>query len=196
MRSAPRGESEGEVARRRFPVGLAVALYAALAAAALAWRALADAEPVWRGPGAPPPSTARLAAHVAVGAAVGLGLVAASRAWTRRSRAGRALARALADALGPLPTRSVWALALASGAAEEAFFRGALQPRTGWLAASLLFGLAHLAPRRDLAPWAVFAALAGCVFGALFEWTGDLAAPVVAHVLVNGLNLRWLAQPR
>jgi membrane protease YdiL (CAAX protease family) len=196
MNPFPAGDPAGPGRPARFPVGIAVGLYALLALAAVVWRGLADAEPVWRAPGAGTPGAGRLALHALAGAGVGLGVVVASRAWTRRSRAGRALARALAQALGPLPARSVWALALASGLAEEAFFRGALQPRTGWLAASLLFGLAHLVPRRDLAPWALFAVAAGGLFGALFEATGDLAAPVAAHVVVNGLNLRWLARGR
>ena len=83
-------------------------------------------------------------------------------------------------------------LALASGMAEEMFFRGALQPQVGWLAASLLFGLLHFIPRRDLLPWAGFAVLVGGLFGALFLWTGNLVAPVVAHVLVNAVNLPML----
>jgi membrane protease YdiL (CAAX protease family) len=188
---APRAESP--LRPRRFPVGTALGLYSLLALAAVVWRALADGEPVWRAPGAGA-APGRLAVHVLAGVAVGLAVVAVSRAWTRRTRTGQALARALAEALGPLSARSVWALALASGVAEEAFFRGALQPRVGWLAASVLFGLAHLVPRRDLAPWALFAVAVGGLLGALFDATGDLAAPAVAHVLVNGLNLGWLAR--
>ena len=61
----------------------------------------------------------------------------------------------------------------------------------GWLAASLVFGLAHFAPRRTLWPWTGFALAAGFGLAALFEWTGNLAAPVVAHAAVNGVNL-WL----
>ena len=35
---------------------------------------------------------------------------------------------------------------------------------------------------------------AGLLFGVLFEWTGNLIAPATAHVVVNGLNLRWMAE--
>ena len=83
-------------------------------------------------------------------------------------------------------------LALVSGAAEEALFRGALQPEVGLVIASLLFGLAHFAPRRDLAAWAPAAVIAGFVLGSLYAWTGNLIAPVVAHATVNAINLRWL----
>ena len=81
-----------------------------------------------------------------------------------------------------------------SGFAEEAFFRGALQPRVGWLAASVLFGLAHFAPSRALLPWTGFAIVAGGILGGLYAATGNLLAPVLAHALVNALNLRWLSR--
>jgi membrane protease YdiL (CAAX protease family) len=32
------------------------------------------------------------------------------------------------------------------------------------------------------------------MFGAIFIWTGDLTGPVLAHFLVNFLNLRHVAQ--
>ncbi|MGH7338501.1 MAG: lysostaphin resistance A-like protein, partial [Myxococcota bacterium] len=86
------------------------------------------------------------------------------------------------------------ALAALSGFAEEVFFRGALQPRLGWLAASVLFGLAHYPPRRTLWPWTGFALIAGGMFGALFEVTGNLAAPVTAHAVINAVNLRLLTR--
>jgi membrane protease YdiL (CAAX protease family) len=128
------------------------------------------------------------------GLAAALLLVAVSRGLTLRTRAGDALARRLAEILGPLSTREVAILALASGIGEELFFRGALQPRLGLVATSMLFGVAHLVPARPLVHWSVFACGAGLLLGALFELTGNLVAPVVAHVAVNALNLRWLVR--
>jgi membrane protease YdiL (CAAX protease family) len=32
------------------------------------------------------------------------------------------------------------------------------------------------------------------LFGALFYWTGNLVAPVVAHTIVNGVNLPMLVR--
>jgi membrane protease YdiL (CAAX protease family) len=128
------------------------------------------------------------------GLAAALLLVAVSRGLTLRTRAGDALARRLAEVLGPLSAAEVAILALASGIGEELFFRGALQPWLGLVATSLLFGVAHLVPTRPLALWSVFACAAGLLFGALFELTGNLVAPVVAHVAVNALNLRWLVR--
>jgi membrane protease YdiL (CAAX protease family) len=129
-----------------------------------------------------------------LGLAAGLLVVAASAELTARTRMGKALARALADAIGPLRARDCLVLALSSGIAEEALFRGALQPRVGLVWASLLFALAHLVPRRELLPWSLFSLVAGFLLGGLYAATGNLVAPVVAHVVVNAVNLRRLSR--
>lgn len=85
--------------------------------------------------------------------------------------------------------------------AEEYLFRGVIQGRlrrsfgpTGAVAvASLLFGSLHLAnyagrPAAVLAG-ALLVAATGSVLGALYEYTGNLAVPVVAHGLYNALLL-------
>lgn len=171
-------------------VRTAIAFYAVLLAAALGWRFLVDGQSPWRVSDAAPswPLPIRIAAGLSLGAA----LILASRAWTSRSAAGRRLARELAPLVAGVSSSQALVLAALSGIAEEAFFRGALQPRVGWFAASLLFGLAHFHPR--LRAWSISAALAGLGFGALFSASGDLLAPVIAHALVNAVNLRWLAR--
>ena len=162
-----------------------------MAAAALGWRLAVDGVLPWaEGPNEPVlPLLWRIAAGLAAGAA----LVAVSRVWTLRTDAGGALADELARLLGPISVGRAWLFALASGLAEEALFRGALQPRVGFLAATLVFAAAHFVPAARLWGWAVFALVAGALFGGLFAATGDLLAPFLAHTLVNGLNLRWLA---
>jgi hypothetical protein len=188
-KSTPRGEAWSG---QRIPVRWVVIFYGALGAAAVAWRFGADGMLPWRSsPDGPlPPPWLRLG----LGLAAGLALVAASRLLTARSHAGRALAEELARLLGPLSEQRAVGFALASGVAEEAFFRGALQPQVGLLAATLLFAAAHFVPRPGLYLWSLFALVAGALFGALFEATGDLLAPALAHVVVNGMNLRWLAR--
>ena len=59
---------------------------------------------------------------------------------------------------------------------------------------SLIFGAIHFVPRRAFYPWTIFAIVVGFFFGALFEWTGNLIAPVVAHTLVNAVNLPLLVK--
>ncbi|MDG2335495.1 MAG: CPBP family intramembrane metalloprotease [Myxococcota bacterium] len=127
-----------------------------------------------------------------IGLGAGLALVAVSLGWAWSSRTGRALASELATLMGPLGVPNALLLALASGLAEEMFFRGALQPRVGLWLASFLFACVHFVPRRPLLPWTLFAAGAGLVFGWLFEWTGNLIAPITAHVVVNAVNLPLL----
>jgi hypothetical protein len=173
------------------PARLVLGFYALVGAVALIWRVAVDGVLPWAEGPAPPalPIHERVAAGLAAGAA----LVVVSRVWTARSESGRALAAELARLLGPLSLGRAWLFAAASGLAEEAFFRGALQPRVGWLGATLIFAAAHFVPAPKLWSWAVFALAAGALFGALFALTGDLLAPLLAHVVVNALNLRWLA---
>jgi membrane protease YdiL (CAAX protease family) len=188
-KSAPLGDL-----RRSEPIPLRWVLifYGALGALALAWRVWVDGTLPWRT--LPDAALAPLWLRLGLGLGAGLALVAASRFATARTRAGRALADELSALLGPLSTGRALGFALASGLAEEAFFRGALQPRVGLLAATVLFAAAHYVPRPGLRVWSLFALAAGAVFGSLYEWTGDLLAPAVAHAVVNGLNLRWLAR--
>lgn len=106
----------------------------------------------------------------------------------------RKLQEQLSAILGPLTGSEAFALALLSGFAEELFFRGAIQGQWGWLPATVLFSLLHTGPGKHFRLWTVFAALAGALFGGLMLWRGNLLAPVLAHVLVNGVNLRRLAR--
>jgi CAAX protease family protein len=185
-------QAHSGVDRGRLLLRWATLFYGGLAVAALGWNA-------WRGT----PWAFADAAAAAVGVHwtrdVGAGLalaavaIALSRVATARTVWGAALARSLGRLLGPLSGWESAALAALSGFAEEAFFRGALQPELGWGWATLLFGLAHFAPRRELWPWTAFALLVGGLLGALYDWTGNLVAPVVAHAVINGVNLRWLA---
>jgi membrane protease YdiL (CAAX protease family) len=76
-----------------------------------------------------------------------------------------------------------------SGVGEETFFRGAIQQEFGLVVASLLFGLVHVGPDRRFLVWTVWAVLAGFLFGALYEVTGGLLAPIVAHSAHNAATL-------
>ncbi len=124
-----------------------------------------------------------------IGLFAGLLMVFLSRELMRRLEAGKTLGRTLADALGNLSLWHTTLLALFSAIGEECFFRGALQPEVGLVAASVLFGLAHFMPRREFLFWTLFAFLAGLLLGALYMGTGNLLAPIVAHFVVNALNL-------
>ena len=172
---------------------IALVFYAGLLGAAFLWARLAGRALGWAGPQAAERGI-ELWPDVGWGVLVGLAMILASGAWTRATRAGDRLARALAAAVGRCSAVECALLALASGVAEEAFFRGAMQPQLGLVATSLLFGLAHFAPRRELVPWTAFSLAAGFALGGLFEATGNLLAPVVAHAVVNAINLRLLSR--
>lgn len=192
-----RSPSEPASARGTAPrmplVRLALLFYAVLLAAALAWAWLAGRSLMWA-------TDAAAQRGISPQVDIGAGLLAAaivvllSRQLTQRTHVGDQLARSLRAVLGPLSLGECWLLALVSGIAEEAFFRGALQPQVGLLAASLLFGAAHFVPRRELLLWAVFSVAAGLLLGWLFDATGNLVAPIVAHAGINGVNLRHLTR--
>lgn len=105
----------------------------------------------------------------------------------------RDLENQLGSILGPLGRSEVIALAVLSGFAEELFFRGAVQGSFGWLPATVLFALLHTGPGRAFRLWTLFALLAGLLFGGLMVQRGNLLGPVVAHFLVNAVNLWRLA---
>jgi len=172
-------------------VKLALCFYGALLVVALAWSIWSGRSLFYASQAAAEAGVAPLS-NTALGLAVAAAAIWLSRQVTERTRWGDALGRGLAELLGKRSVRECVVLALASGVAEEVFFRGALQPALGWLLASLIFGLVHFAPKRELLPWTGFALVAGLVLGALFESTGNLVAPIVAHVGINAVNLRRL----
>jgi membrane protease YdiL (CAAX protease family) len=133
---------------------------------------------------------------VALGVATGGLLVAFWRVVRQRLASARELERQLAELLGPLGRHEIVGLALLSGFAEELFFRGAVQGSWGWLPATVLFTLLHTGPGRTYRAWTAFAGVAGLALAGLMLWRGNLLAPVVAHVVVNAVNLdRLVAEP-
>jgi CAAX protease family protein len=105
-----------------------------------------------------------------------------------------------AKVLVPLQLGEIALIALLSGLVEETLFRGAIQPVLGLIPTSLLFGLAHLVPRRVFLPWPAYAAFAGFLLGSVVELTRDLFPAILAHCVVNFvlivmLNHRRNVQP-
>ena len=85
--------------------------------------------------------------------------------------------------------RDLVLISVFSGVGEEAFFRGAVLQEFGLVISSLLFGLAHIGPDRRYLAWTGWAVLAGFVFGSIFEVSGGLLAPIVAHAGHNAATL-------
>jgi uncharacterized protein len=129
-----------------------------------------------------------------LGVAIGLGVVGLTRIAVARWEWARALHLAFRDLLGPLTNRDVFVLAASSSIGEELLFRGALLPWLGLWPSTLAFGLLHIGPGRRYLPWTISALVLGLGFGALAQWTGNLGAPIVAHFVINLLNLRYITQ--
>jgi membrane protease YdiL (CAAX protease family) len=163
-------------------VRFAALFYGSLTVAAILWSGLRGLDPRFFGHSAV--SSALLGALTAV-ATVSLGLLA-----YRFLPVLREVAEELAPRLVDGADRSSLVLvALFSGIGEEALFRGAVQQEFGLPVASLVFGLAHVGPDRRYLVWTAWAIMAGFLFGALYEVTGGLLAPIVAHSTHNAATL-------
>ena len=102
--------------------------------------------------------------------------------------------REISDELAPrlvdgADSTSLVLVSIFSGVGEEAFFRGAIQQEFGLVVASLLFGVAHIGPDRRYLVWTAWAVVAGFVFGFLYDVSGDLLAPIIAHTAHNAATL-------
>ncbi|HEV3030541.1 MAG TPA: type II CAAX endopeptidase family protein [Polyangia bacterium] len=170
---------------------LVMVLYLALGAVALAWGGLRGQPNIWQLPGRAEPL---VFAGIATGILLGLGIVFVSRLALYRFDWARALHREFRGLLNPLSDVEIVVLAVASSVGEEMFFRGALLPVIGLLGSSAVFALLHIGPKARHLPWTISSFAAGVLFGVLFTWTGDLTGAVLAHFLVNFLNLRHVAQ--
>jgi hypothetical protein len=127
-----------------------------------------------------------------LGVCVGSTTVVLSRIMVRRAAWARSLHAALRPAVRGAGDASLLAIAIASAAGEELLFRGLLVPLVGVVASSLAFGALHQIRGRARWGWMAWATVMGLVFGAVFVATGSLAGPVVAHVIINAANLRFL----
>jgi uncharacterized protein len=102
--------------------------------------------------------------------------------------------RAIAEELAPrlvdgTGRASLLLLSLFSGVGEEVFFRGAVQQEFGLVVASVLFGVVHVGPDRRYLVWTVWAIAAGFLFGVLYDVSGGLLAPILAHAAHNAATL-------
>ncbi len=127
---------------------------------------------------------------LALGAAVGLAAVVISDLLTRRYAPLRTLAWELHRLLGPVDRPSAFLLAAFSSIGEELFFRAAMQPAFGYIPTSLIFGLVHIGPNRRFRAWTLSAVLMGFAFGGIVVLTGNLLGAILAHFLINFINLQ------
>jgi membrane protease YdiL (CAAX protease family) len=123
------------------------------------------------------------------GAAV---VVAFTRVAVRHFAWARTLAEGLRPAVWSLSSLHIVLVALASSIAEELLFRAVLVPWLGVFASALVFGLAHQMRGPSRWPWVAWCFVVGVGLGSLYEATGSLIGPIVAHAAINAANLAWL----
>ena len=133
--------------------------------------------------------------------------------WGASALLGTAFAAIVIASTRVLVTRFVWAgrlhdelrpfarnltgshivlVAVLSSVGEELFFRSLLTPWLGVIASSVLFGVVHQMRGPSRWWWAAWAGMVGLGLGSIFAFTGSLVGPILAHALVNGLNLQFL----
>ncbi len=131
-----------------------------------------------------------VALSLALGALTPLATVSAGLLAYRLLPALRAIAEELAPRLVDGAGRgSLLLVSLFSGVGEEVFFRGAVQQEFGLVAASVLFGIVHVGPDRRYLVWTLWAIAAGFLFGVLYDVSGGLLAPMLAHAAHNAATL-------
>lgn len=173
---------------------LVIGLYTAMGIVAFLLAAGRGDPDLYRLGGSPP--LWKLAAGPVFGAMLGGSVVLLTRVATSRWQWARELHTSFKDLLGPLTTREILILALASSIGEELLFRGALMPWVGvWLQAAV-FAALHIGPGRRFLPWTASALVLGVAFGLLAQWTGNLGGPIAAHFTINYLNLRFIVGRR
>jgi membrane protease YdiL (CAAX protease family) len=91
--------------------------------------------------------------------------------------------------LGPVSAPTAIYLALLTGVGEELLFRGTLQPFAGLVVTSVLFGLLHMGKDGLVSAWSVWALVAGLLLGWMFDETGSLWPPIIAHFVVNAVSI-------
>jgi membrane protease YdiL (CAAX protease family) len=173
---------------------LAFLIYAPLAVAALAWAWFGQDRLPWAlsAPWLDATYTARLGLSLGLGALLAAAVIATTPWLVQRAAWARALHEEMKPIVEPLSSAQILLLASTSGFAEELFFRGAMQPSLGLLVTSLIFGAVHTGPKRVFLAWSAWAFVMGVLFGLIFEATGVLWGPVLAHVLINDRNMTYM----
>lgn len=179
---------------RRGPAPLALAVYGALSLLTLGvsfarGKSPIDTDEVWLDD---LPEWSRVALSVGLGIALAAITIWASRFFVKRWGWAKVLHTDLRPAVRDAGDSTIVVLGLASGIAEELFFRGLLAPALGLALSSLAFGALHQLRGRAGWSWAIWAFVMGLLFGAIFLATGSLLGSIIAHVAINIVNLRFL----
>ena len=137
----------------------------------------------------PSPVWPRTGVNLLIGGVLAAGVLSAGAAFRGTFDWARRLEDEFRFVLGDLGPREALVLAVSSGVAEEAFFRGLMQPAFGLPLTSIVFGLLHYPANRRLIPWTVIAIVLGFVLGIVYLETASLLAVAFAHGSINFVEL-------
>lgn len=168
--------------------------YALLATVATALAlALRDGLPwIHPEPWCPSPPAVSLVMSAVLGLAVATVLVAMTRMAVPRFEWARRLHCELRPVARDLTAGQILLVAGLSSLGEELLFRGLLTPTIGIIGSALLFGFAHQMKGPSRWVWVGWATVVGAGLGAIFTLTGSLVGPLLAHAIVNAVNLTYL----
>jgi uncharacterized protein len=179
-----------EIAPQKMTSPMVLSFYAAVLFVAVVWAGLSEAgvESLWRLP------VERALPGWLAGVLVGLTLVLVTAIAEPLMPSLRSLSAEIAGLVAPITAGRVVVFALSSGIAEEALFRGPVQNTLGYVVASVLFALLHGGVSARYIAWSTFALVAGLSFGLLADQYASIWPSVIAHVVVNAINLARLAR--
>jgi len=132
------------------------------------------------------------------GLTVGL-LLVASTFFESTFKSYRRIKNVVMRLIGPAPYWVGTYLAVISGVGEELLFRGGIQPYAGIGLTAILFGLLHIGPDGKISAWSLWAMGAGLLLGWVYQETGNLWPPIMAHIAINGTAMfmvqkKWRAE--
>jgi len=183
------GKPKGNVGALRAALG-----YGFLSAIAVAIALLLRDGPAWEHPA--PWLALRKPTAIALSAVLGLVVsavvIAATRIVVVRFHWGQRLHRDLRPMARDLSLGHILMLAGLSSLGEELLFRGLLTPAIGVGLSAALFGLAHQIGGPSRWVWVGWATVIGAGLGAVFAATGSLVGPLLAHAIMNAVNLAYL----
>jgi hypothetical protein len=138
--------------------------------------------PVWQG----------LALSAGLGVLLALVVVAGTRVTVARFAWAQRLHLDLRPIAHGLTLWQIVSIATFSSLGEELLFRGLLQPWLSVLPTAVLFGVCHQMPGEARWVWVCWATAVGLGFGAIFGASGSLLGPLLAHAIINAVNLTFL----
>lgn len=136
--------------------------------------------------------TSALATSALLGFTLAMGVVFTTRIAVGRFSWARRLHGELRPVARDLSIGHILILAGLSSLGEELLFRGLLTPWLGVPLSAILFGVVHQIRGPSRWVWVVWATGVGAALGAIFALTGSLVGPLMAHTMINAINLSYL----